>query len=420
MTYEEARRYIDSLKPRGISPGLDSITELCRLLGNPQNKIKTIHIAGTNGKGSTGAFLYSILHEAGNKVARFVSPAVDDYLEMFTVNGMSVSEDDYVSCVIEIKKAIRQLERKNIYPTSFEAETAIAFMLFSNLNADFSLIECGMGGRLDSTNIINPVMSVITSISEDHKNFLGDSLSDIAFEKSGIIKPYTPVVTCIQDIAASSVIEGKASAEHAPLYIAPPAENIVYTERTSFTYMSNDYTIPLMGTYQVQNASLAIQCALLLNIDNKAIECGLINTRWQFRFERIKAGGTTYILDGAHNEGAAKELAKSLKEYITDGKTAFICGIFKDKEYDKIAELTAPYADIAYTISPPPPRGMDSMELAEVFKKHGLTAFGEYNTAEAIDRTLNKYNTVVIFGSLSILSEAKKAIEERSRSDAAL
>ena len=185
MTYNSARKYIENLRGRGIVPGLLNIEKLCAKLGNPQNKLRFIHISGTNGKGSVGAFLDSILREAGFDTARFVSPAVDDYLEMYTISGCPVSENDYAECVPKIKNVLDGSESEDFFPTSFEAETAIAFLLFEKYMPDYVIIECGMGGLLDSTNIIPPPeLAVITSISTDHSSFLGDTIEDIAFRKA--------------------------------------------------------------------------------------------------------------------------------------------------------------------------------------------------------------------------------------------
>lgn len=407
MNYSDAREFAAGLKSRGIVPGLTSITTLCSLLGDPQDDIKTIHIAGTNGKGSVGAFLESILRNTGFKTARFVSPAVNDYLEMYTISGYPVSENDYAECVSKIKDVLNGSESENFFPTSFEAETAIAFLLFEKYMPDYVIIECGMGGLLDSTNVIPPPeLAVITSISTDHASFLGDTIEDIAFQKSGIIKPYVKTVTCNTDTVIRGVIEAACRKNSAELFYTDEPYDISYGDNTEFLYKGYRYSIPLKGTYQISNASLAIEAASIIGIDNDIISKGLKNTIWDFRFEPVGK----YILDGAHNPDAAYQLSLSIEKYLNGKSTAFITGIFKDKDCEKIAKITASHADIIYTVSPPAPRGMNSKVLAEIFKKYNSNSHDGISLDNAINLTKD-YDSVVIFGSLSILSEAKRIIQ---------
>lgn len=411
MTYSESRSYIEALKGRGIVPGLKNIELLCEKIGNPQNRLNFIHIAGTNGKGSVGAFLESILMRAGYKTARFVSPSVGDYLEMYTINMQNVSETAYAECSDRIKQAADMLEKDGVYPTSFEAETAIAFLLFSKYNADIVLLECGMGGLYDCTNVIpSPELAIITSVSKDHCAFLGDTLFEIAAHKCGIIKHDTTVITCRQSDEVMQTIQDTCCKNNASLFIADNISDVTYGTYTSFTYNENRYNIKLLGSYQPQNAAIAAEAALRLGISYDIVYDGLKTAQWGFRFERTGK----YILDGAHNPAAAIELAKSLKIYQNRGKTAFIAGIFKDKEYDKIAEITAGCADAVYTVSPPPPRGLDSIMLADAFKKYNKNTHDGISLENAIELT-RSYDTVVIFGSLSILCEAKHLITKAQK-----
>lgn len=409
MTYQEARAFVECLKPRGIMPGLDNVARLAAELGNPQNKLNIIHIAGTNGKGSIGAFLEAILKAADRSTGRFVSPSVGCYEETFTCNGIPVSNDLYIKVTEKAKAAIERLAEEDIFPTSFEAETVMAFMMFCELQPDYVLIECGMGGRLDATNIIPmPRVSVISSISSDHTQFLGSTLSDIAQEKAGIIKPGCPVVTCSQADEVMEVLANTAKLYDVPLYIADDIENAVFHDDCSeFDFEGVGYSISLAGTYQPQNAAVAIKTAQLLGINSSAIKTGLKNTVWRYRFERIGK----YILDGAHNEGAAYQLAASLREY-TSGSTAFICGCFRDKAYEKIAEITSPCAQAVYCIKPPTERGLDAQKLCGAFAKYTDNSYCRASIANAI-RDADKYDNIVIFGSLSILGEARTIIDEQ-------
>ncbi len=410
MEYKDAREYINSLIPRGIIPGLTAVSRLLSLLGDPQDRLRIIHIAGTNGKGSVGAFISSILRSANYTVCRFATPAVGDYLEAFTINGTPISEKLYSSAAERVRHAIKQLERENIFPTSFEAECAIAFLAFSELSPDYALIECGMGGLMDATNVIKkPVMSVITSISRDHTRFLGNTITEIAKNKAGIIKDDTPIISTQQSKDVENVIRQTADARNAPLYIAGEPKDIRYsTDSTEFMYDNERYIIKLLSTYQPENAALAITTAKALGISSEHIKQGLMDTVWKYRFERIGR----YILDGAHNEDAARQLAASLEKYTTPDRTAFICGCYSDKDYYKMAEITAPYASAVYCITAPTERGLECDILRDTFARHGIKAFASCTMAEAINAANNgSYENIIIFGSLSILNEARKLIE---------
>lgn len=406
MDYCEARKFIEELSPRGIKPGLESITALCGHLGNPQNAFKAIHIAGTNGKGSTGAFLESILTADGKSVCRFVSPTVGDYLEAFTYNGMPVSEELYAKCVSKVKNVLSELETENIFPSSFEAETAAAFLIFKELSPDYAIIECGMGGLSDSTNIIPPPSAaVITSVSTDHTAFLGNTLEAIAAQKCGIIKKGSPVIT-------SAKQKKYVKSDIAEVFYTAQPENIVYGESvTSFEFENRAYEISLRGVYQPENAVLAVKTAEILNISHSSIADGLKNAKWHYRFERIGK----YILDGAHNADAAEKLAKSLSIYLKNKRTAFICGCFKDKDYTAIAEKTAPYADTVYCITAPSARALENSVLQKAFSDAGAAAYTSASLSEALTLT-QAFDAVVIFGTLSILGEAKKLIAKHALS----
>lgn len=415
MQYKEARDFIASLAPRGIAPGLSNISALCSALGDPQDKSKIIHIAGTNGKGSVGAFLESILMCCGKSVGRFSSPAVNDHLEMFTMNGAPVSESDYAECVSRIAEQVRALASNGIYITSFEAETAAAFLLFEKLKPDYVLLECGMGGRLDSTNIISrPALSVITSVSIDHTAFLGETITDIAREKAGIIKAGVPVVAAEQTQDALEVIKSAAASLGSELYIADTPQNTEYrgAETTFDLGDTKSLSIQMSGTYQPKNAAVVAKAAEVLGVPENMIRLGLRSARWKYRFMRIG----NFILDGAHNPSAAAELKASAPLYLS-GKAALICGVFRDKDYRSIAKLTAGIGDIVYTVTPPGERGLPSETLACEFRKHGMTASACSSLADAIS-SARDHDSILIFGSLSILAEAERIIKRGTQNGA--
>ena len=410
MNYKQAREYIKSLTARGIVPGLSNISALCKKLGNPQDGLNFVHIAGTNGKGSVGAFLESVIQSCGKTSGRFVSPFVNEYLETFTINGEMISQSDYTGFVTVIKKAVEELNLQGVFPTAFEAETAIAFLFFAKYKPDYILLECGMGGLLDSTNIIqNPLLSVITSVSKDHSAFLGDTEAEIAKQKAGIIKRNTKVVSAVQKYGVEAVIRAECELKSAQLFIAENITDIKYLpDKTEFLFENENYVIPLCGTYQPYNAVTAIKAAKLIGFGYKNIYEGLKKTQWQYRFERMGK----YILDGAHNTEAAERLAESLKIYLAGRRTAFICGCFKDKDYKSIVKQTAPYADSVFCITPPSDRGLDSDILRAEFENNGVKSVACDCDVKTAIRLSEEFENVVVFGSLSILSEVKRCIKE--------
>lgn len=408
MDYHQAKEYIKSLSGRGIVPGLGNIEKLLSELSNPEEKLNIIHVAGTNGKGSFGAYLSSVITASKKRCGRFVSPCVGEYQNTFLIDGESVSQDIIANCCQTLKGAMEKLEKTNIFPTSFEAETALAFLIFAEISPDYVIIECGMGGKSDATNVIEkPVLSVITKISLDHSAFLGNTITEISEQKAGIIKPCTPVVSAVQDSNAMTVIESVCKNNASTLYIADtPTLTGTDDSKTEFELKDGKYTTHMLGTYQPENASLAISAAKVLGISDSAIKKGIEKARWAYRFERIGK----FILDGAHNPDGATALAKSLELYTKPEDTAFICACFKDKDYDKIAEITAPYAKTVYCITAPTERGLDNEILCDTFKAHGAYAQCEDTLEDAIKKAYAFKNTV-IFGTLSVLADAKQITE---------
>ena len=408
MTYSEALAYVESLKDRGIVPGLSNMIRLCETLGNPQDCIKTVHIAGTNGKGSVGAYLGKILECEGYYTGRYVSPSVGDTLESFLINGTAVSEDDYAQCMSIVRDAAKRIEREGFFPTPFETETAAAFVLFKMKKCDFALIECGMGGRLDATNVIkSPVCSVITKISTDHTAFLGNTIAEIASEKAGIIKQGGFAVSARQCDDAAAVIAEKCRELCTPIEFADKAEIITGgLDGIDFSYKGKTYHTSLSGLYQAQNAALAICTAQRMGISEKAISEGVKKARWAYRFEVISREPLV-ILDGAHNPDGAAELARTVGRYFKKEDVTFVFGMFRDKDYEKTAELTAPLCKKIYTVKPPSERGLEAETLAETVKKYNENvAVSDIETAVW---QAEESRVTVCFGSLSFLERAKTA-----------
>ena len=426
MTYEEARAFIDDTARYGAVLGLTSVTELVRRLGNPQDDLKFVHIAGTNGKGSTLAYISTILKEAGYRVGRYISPTLFSYRERIQVNGERIGKEALAKHVTAIEEAIRDMEEHHLTnPTPFEIETALSFLYFQEKKCDLVVLETGLGGALDATNIIKtPVMEVITPISMDHMAFLGDTLEEIAAQKAGIIKPYTKVVSGPQEDGARKVLEEKAREQGASLEFLDMEEvkDIHYGyEKQSFTWRDFDQVeISLAGSYQILNAALALQAVTMLqelgySVSRENIYEGFRKTHWRGRFTLISKEPVV-IMDGAHNPGAARELEHSLKLYFPHRHIRYIFGIFQDKDYKQVIQITAPLADHIITVQTPDnPRALPAEELKEAVACVNPSVEAAKSIEQAVEKTLEEAkpeDVVIIFGSLSFLGEAERNVKK--------
>lgn len=429
MKYQEALDYMDSLKNYGIVPGLDSIRELCRRLGNPQDRLQFVHIAGTNGKGSVLAYVSTVLQCAGYRVGRYISPAIREYREQFQVNGRMITQKDLCELVEELRQTCDAMVAEGLpHPTTFEVETALGFQYFARKNCELVVLETGMGGKLDATNVIdNTLVAVLASISMDHMQYLGNTLAAIAEQKAGILKPGCRAVSMAQEQEAMEVVREQARQQQVPLVVADEnrAKRVRYgLERQRFDYDGmKDLEIRLAGQYQICNAVLAIETCRALSaqgyeISQEALRQGLSETRWPGRFT-VLGRKPLFVADGAHNEDAAKKLAQSIEFYFTNKRIIYIMGILKDKEYEKIIDLTAHYADQILTVAPPGnPRAMGSYELAqEVAKVHPrVTAVDSLEEAVEISHLLaGREDVILAFGSLSYLGRLMEIMEEREK-----
>ncbi len=428
MKYDEAIEYINSLSKYGIVPGLDSIKELCKRLGNPQDRLKFIHIAGTNGKGSTLAYLSTVLRKAGYKVGRYVSPAIRCYEERIQVNEKMITKKalcEEMECMREICDDM--VQDGFHHPTPFEVETAMAFDYFLKKGCDVVVLETGMGGRMDATNIIKTTLvSVIASISMDHMQFLGDTLEKIAREKAGIIKEGSKVVVLKQAPEVMEVVKEEACKNKAQMIVAEPelAKGIKYNIKgVKFSYKEFEkIELSLAGKVQVDNGVLALEVIRVLNdgmleVTEKAVREGLKETIWQGRFSVI-GNNPLFVIDGAHNEDAAKKLADSIEMYFTNRRIIYIMGILRDKEYEKIIDLTAKYAQQIITVATPNnKRAMDSLALAEEVMKRNLHVTAAASIEEAVEMAYlfaAKEDVILSFGSLSFLGKVMEEVEKRN------
>ncbi len=411
-----------------VKLGLTNIRNLMKELGDAQDKLRIIHIAGTNGKGSTGAFIESILRKAGYKVGRYTSPAVFDPFEVWRINGVNISKEQHAAYLRIINAACEKLVSKGKeQPSPFEIETALAFLYFYEEKCDYVLLEVGMGGETDATNLITkPLCSVLTSISMDHMQYLGDTLTDIAKVKAGIIKDGCPVV--IGDTQQPEVLQVviNATAEKgAQLFWANSTyieEECVTLEEISFSHglceSMESLHIKLAGTYQIENANLAITvCKKVLGLSDAVIARGLEATKWPGRFE-IVSREPLFVMDGAHNEDAAKKLLQTIEKHFTNRRITYIIGVLADKEHKKILEIMLPAAEKVFTVTPDNARALRADALAEEVESLGTKAVCCDSLEQAIDLAFDgteKEDVIVAFGSLSYLADLKSAWRENSR-----
>lgn len=418
MNYNEALEYIHSVSWTFCKPGLDRIKELTSKLNNPQNQLKFIHVAGTNGKGSFCSMLHSILKENGYRVGLFTSPYIVSFNERIAINGEPISDEDLAEITSQIKPIADSMQDK---PTEFELITAIGFEYFRRKKCDYVVLECGLGGRLDSTNIVeNKVLSVITGIAFDHTAILGDTIPQIAKEKAGIIKERTPVLWCGNDKEAEQVIKDEAKAKNAPFYIAERNTLNVKKQTLDGTFFDfdiyNDLKLSLLGSYQIENAinvlnAVKILNTLGINISNESVKNGLEKAKWHARFEIISRTPLT-IFDGGHNPQGVCEAVKSIKHYFGNEKLYIVTGIMADKDYNFIADKISEIANKVFCLTPDNPRALDAKDYANVFNSLGTNAeyFDSVEKAvqTAIKEAIKNKKSILCLGSLYMYSEIVK------------
>lgn len=423
MNYEEAMIYIEQVNQKGSVYGLDRVKELERRMGHPSGDLKIIHVTGTNGKGSFCTFLANILKEAGYKVGRFISPTIFDYRERISQNGIWISEEQVAHYITRIQEICAlMIEDGFDQPTSFEIETVMAFMYFKDMGSDPVILEVGMGGAGDSTNMISaPMLSVITSISLDHTAILGTTVEAIAQEKAGIIKG-NPAMIYSQDTSVMDVIRHRCKLTGSDLDIVDFSSACVHEQTIdgqTFDYGNHkDLHIQMLGVYQIYNACAAVHASDLLcrmgyEIPPKALDDGIGRSRWAGRFEVI-ASHPTIVVDGAHNPAGAKSLAESLDVFFDRRRKVLIAGIFADKDYQQMLRIMSETSDTIIVHRPKLPRGLDARTLAVTAQKY----FRHVSTADSLKEALaqakafiqNDDDVIVSFGSLSTVKELYEII----------
>ena len=408
------------LRRFGIILGLATIRSILNALGDPQNNFYSIHVAGTNGKGSVAAALSSILQQSGYRVGLYTSPHLVRFNERICINNRQISND----AVVKSYQAVQKAHLGNRTPTFFELTTAMAFYEFARRRVDWAVIETGMGGRLDATNVIDPVISIITNVSMEHRAYLGNTLARIAREKAGIIKQATPVVTAIKQRQAKSLIQRIAGKKSAPLYILGKNFKVRRQPAGGFSYYGientwHDMHTALQGHYQVENAALVIAACELLNknhtsISQQSIRDGLTKTSWPGRLE-IVSEHPMIILDGAHNLMAARELAKFLGNNLVQRSITLVVGILDDKPYQSMLKSLLPVCSRVIVTRAKTGRALDPLRLFETAKKTLSDVRIVSDVAQAFKQAVAEadFNDVIcIAGSLYVVGEAKAAIEK--------
>jgi dihydrofolate synthase / folylpolyglutamate synthase len=424
-SYQDTLNYLYSLTQSGIKLGLKNTALILKHFGDPQLKTCTIHIGGTNGKGSTAAITESILHTAGYKVGLYTSPHLLDFRERIQINRKMIAKQQTTDLILRIRAVVEKLK---ISITFFEFGTVLAFLYFHEQNTDINIIEVGMGGRLDATNLCKAEISIITSISLDHTQYLGDDLQQIAFEKASIIKESGTVFADVPKDEVFQVVNHFAKKCLANLYrlgleihITPEAGN---GEKNIFSYkwgsqVLNNLTLPLKGSFQRNNAGLALSACLALNehgfnIKEKHLRKGLEMVSWEGRLESVFSLPTV-VLDCAHNEASVRNMTLELRENFNFSRCFIVLGLMQDKNIDEIIKILSQLGDQFFLLSVNPPRGEPPEKLVEKLKKYGKQSqvFGTiFDALQAVKKIANQDDLVCITGSIFLVAAAKKCFND--------
>ena len=424
MTYTQTINYIHGLDKFSKHLGLDRMKLFLDKLGNPQKKLQIIHVAGTNGKGSTTTMIASVLMEQGLKVGKYTSPFILDFRERMMINNEMIGEDELSHLTEQLSEIAKDVEKELESPREFEFITAMAFCYFAQENCDVVVLEVGLGGRFDPTNSIETSMvSVITPIGLDHTQYLGDTVAEIAFEKSGIMKKRNVVVVNpYQQTEAMQVICGACWEKECELNIPQPSQLVVEkmdSTGSSFTYHGYPFSITMVGNYQIGNAITAIDAVLALkkygiDLSLEKIATGLKKAYIPARMEILKVGTKTVILDGAHNPHGMTALAESLSQLgMTD--VIGVMGMLQDKNCQSSLDIITPYLSSMITTMPDSPRSLDSGILEQMARDcNGCAQIVPYpDYKEALKAALSaKENIVVVMGSLYLVSDIRRTILE--------
>lgn len=422
MNYSKALEFIREASFKGSVLGLSRIRQLLELMGNPQRECRFIHVSGTNGKGSFTAMMTAILKSAGYKTGSFSSPHLIRVNESFRINCNELSDEKFAEIIEYIAPFTEKMDDK---PTEFEILTAGAFELFKREKCDVAVVECGMGGDTDSTNVIeNPVLSVITNVEKDHCGFLGDSIEEIAHHKAGIIKKYSPVIFGGENAAAESVIKNAAQKLESHYYHSDKAKiyNVDFrSTETVFSYGKlENIRLSLLGLYQTDNAVNVLEAVEILkgngfDITDNSIYEGMKNCRWCGRFEIIQKNPLV-IFDGSHNPQGMEYTVKSIKHYFKDLKPTILIGVMSDKDYHIYGKMLKECVGHVFTVKPDNPRALDADKLAEVFSENDIPV-SSYSVLKDGVKTAYEYSMennvpLIALGSLYMYREFTDVLEK--------
>lgn len=429
MNYKEALDFIHGTYKFGSKLGLDNIKALMKALGDPQNELKFVHVAGTNGKGSTSSMIASVLNEAGYKTGLYTSPFIEKFNERMQIDGKMIEDAELAEITGIVKEKVEKMvENGHAHPTEFEVVTAIGFLYFKRNDCDIVVLEVGLGGRLDATNVIKtPLISVITPIDLDHVEYLGDTYAKIAGEKAGIIKEKGIVVSYPQNAEAMNVILEKSQNMECNLIRVCFDTLRIHNsnlESLIFEFENNLYEIGLIAPYQAENAAVAIKTLEELNrmgyeISREHIKRGLTKARWMARME-VVSKDPLIVIDGAHNVHGIKGLAEMLKRHGHAYEVVGIMGILKDKDFSSILSIILPVLDVVVTSKPDNPRAMSSLELADKIKDRPV--IGSNDQIEAAVKIALEYEgktdrekMIICFGSLYMVGGARQFVNQLNR-----
>ena len=425
MNYNEALNFISESHKFGMRLGLDNMKRLLELLGNPQEKLNIVHVAGTNGKGSTCSFISTILVECGYKVGLYTSPYLETFTERIRINNENIPEEKVANIISLIKEKIDIMIKEGYeYPTEFEIVTAMAFYYYFIENTDYVVLEVGLGGRYDATNVIDKsLVSVITSISLDHTGILGDTLEKIAYEKAGIIKENGTVFVYNQTNRVKNIIKEVCNEKNAK-YIEVDFDDVII-KKSDINYQSFDYKkykdikINLIGEHQIKNSILALNVVefILDNVNLDIIKKGIEKTKWAGRIEKLSKS-PLFIIDGAHNEDGAKSLQKVLDKNLKDKNMTLIIGMLEDKDIDTVLEILIPYFNKVITTTPNNTRAISCDKLKDKVYKYNKNVTSMQQIEKAVEYVLEnskKDDVIICAGSLYMIGEVRKEVLKECR-----
>ena len=432
MTYEEALAYLEDTSSFGIKPGLERIQALMQALGNPERDYKIIHVTGTNGKGSVTTYISYALFTSGLRVGRFTSPHLESYTERIEINDVQISKDAFGELISRVRQGVEQIIADGVEaPTQFEILTAAAFLFFKEQGVDYAVIEAGLGGLLDSTNVVKPIVSVITNVTLDHQAYCGDTAEEIAKHKAGIIKEGIPVVTAAQG-GPLGVIEEAAKEKHAPLYIFNRKFGIdsrsVVPGGQIMTISAVDMAPAMLfttmaGVHQSVNLACALQAVRLVMeqddaISEETMREGFARATWAGRFEIKKALDRTFIFDGAHNAAGAESFNMTYQELFEDKPKTIVMAILSDKDENGIIREVVKPKDTVIAVAAPTPRTEIPEQLVENVRQcvKQVVAQTEESVSDALElalRSTQAGDNIVVCGSLYILGEARSWLQDR-------